>query len=147
MQEIKNKIPILKRKLLVKEIISLLELEQYSKEIRCIEDDEVTLNNLRGLYKHSEKHKVKSFDLDNFNLDNVLNIINNINWNEEKITFFVFYKERLQIVLPYSIFLEKTDNIFRALYNMGNDIIFYIENFKHGVCFLYDEYSVSFYKW
>lgn len=147
MQEIKNRIAVLKRKLLLKEVISLLGLDQYSEEIKCIENDEVTSNNLRKLYKYSEQYKVKSFDLNDFCLNDILNLVSNINWNKEKITFFVFYKERIQIILPYSIFLKKKDNIFSALYNMDNDIIFYIENFKHGICFLYDEYSVGFYKW
>ncbi|NEN75477.1 hypothetical protein F9B74_03940 [Pelistega sp. NLN82] len=107
MQEIKNRIAVLKRKLLVKEVISLLRLDEYSEEIKCIENDEVTSNNLRKLYKYSEQHKVKEFDLEQFKLNNALILIDDIYWREKEITFFIFYKERIQMILPLNVFLKQ----------------------------------------
>ena len=147
MQEVKNRIAVLKRKLLVKEVISLLRLDEYSEEIKCIEDDEVTSNNLRKLYKYSEQHKVKEFDLEKFKLNNALTLTDDIFWKEKEITFFIFHKERIQMILPLNIFLKQKNYIVSALFNMDRNIVFCSENLKHGFCFLYDEYSVGFYKW
>uniref|UniRef100_UPI0039A66780 hypothetical protein n=1 Tax=Ornithobacterium rhinotracheale TaxID=28251 RepID=UPI0039A66780 len=147
MQEIKNRIAVLKRKLLVKEVISLLRLDEYSEEIKCIENDEVTSNNLRKLYKYSEQHKVKEFDLKQFKLNNALILIDDISWREKEITFFIFYKERIQMILPLNVFLKQKNHIVSTLFNMDRNIVFCSENLKHGFCFLYDEYSVGFYKW
>ncbi|KMK51607.1 hypothetical protein RO21_05345 [[Actinobacillus] muris] len=147
MQEIKNRIAVLKRKMLLKEIISLLGLDECRSNIKCVENDKVTLDNLKKIYTFSEKYRVCYFDREKISAGDVLNLAKSINWRIDEIILFVFFKERIQLNIPIDIFLRYKSNIIFSLFNTNDDIIIYSKDFKNGFCFIYDEYQVGFYKW
>lgn len=136
----------LQQKLFHRELLTKLQLSQEQSSIYFAKEQD-SLQHLTQIYHLAEKHIIKQMDINqahNFNKDE---IIQAINWQTEFISFFLFYKQRVEIKMPFSLFYQKAESIIDFLLALDNDIIFYTEDYHDGFCILKDEYQVTFSRW